>query len=195
MCNTVSSKGSPDVSKHSSGRRQFVGRALGLAAGLCVAGQAPAVILKSEEDRVLAFRNLHTNDHLECRYWSGGSYDPVALEDIAYVLRDHRADEVNEIDTELLDLLTLVRHKLNVGEPYHVISGYRSPQTNAKLRAKSNGVAKKSLHMQGKAIDVRLPSVPLPELRQAALNLKAGGVGYYPKSGFVHLDVGRPRFW
>lgn len=185
----------PESSRHSSGRRRFVSRTLGLAAGLCVAGEAPALILKSETDRTLAFRNLHTNDHLECRYWTGGSYDPVALEDIAYVLRDHRAEEMAEIDTELLDLLTVVRRKLEAREPYHVISGYRSPKTNAKLRANSNGVAKKSLHMQGKAIDVRLPSVPLPELRQVALDLEAGGVGYYPKSGFVHLDVGRPRFW
>lgn len=176
-------------------RRRFVRRTLGLATGLCVAGEAPALILKPDADRTLAFQNLHTNDNIECRYWSGGAYDPVALEDIAFVLRDHRADEVNDIDTGLLDLLTLVRRKLDVREPYHVISGYRSPKTNAKLRARSSGVAKKSLHMQGKAIDVRLPPIPLPELRQVALDLKAGGVGYYPKSGFVHLDVGRPRFW
>lgn len=181
--------------KHSAGRRRFVNQTLGLAAGLCVAGEAPALILKTETDRTLAFRNLHTNDHLECRYWSSGSYDPVALEDIAFVLRDHRADEMKEIDTQLLDLLTLVRRKLDARGSFHVISGYRSPKTNAKLNARSSGVAKKSLHMQGKAIDVRLPSVPLPELRQVALDLKAGGVGYYPKSDFVHLDVGRPRFW
>ncbi|MDZ7839310.1 MAG: DUF882 domain-containing protein [Gammaproteobacteria bacterium] len=151
--------------------------------------------MKTDEDRVLAFRNLHTNDSIKCRYWSGGAYDPVALEDIAFVLRDHRADEMTEIDTELLDLLALVRYKLGVKKPYHVISGYRSPQTNAMLRAKSSGVAKKSQHMLGKAIDVRLPSVPLAELRQVGLDLKGGGVGYYPKSDFVHLDVGRPRFW
>lgn len=185
----------PESSRPSVGRRRFVGRTLGLAAGLCVAGEAPALILTSDADRTLAFQNLHTNENIECRYWSGGAYDPVALEDIAFVLRDHRADEVNDIDTGLLDLLTLVRRKLDVREPYHVISGYRSPKTNARLRARSNGVAKKSLHMQGKAIDVRLPPVPLTELRQVALDLKAGGVGYYPKSGFVHLDVGRPRFW
>lgn len=185
----------PENSKHAAGRRRFVGRALGLAAGLCVAGEAPALILKPDADRTLAFRNLHTNDHLECRYWSGGSYDPVALEDIAFVLRDHRAEEVNAIDTELLDLLTVVRRKLDARHPYHVISGYRSPKTNAKLRSRSNGVARKSLHMQGKAIDVRLPPVPLAELRRVALDLKAGGVGYYPGSDFVHLDVGRPRFW
>lgn len=184
-----------ESSKHAAGRRRFVGRTLGLAAGFCVAGEAPALILKTEGDRTLAFRNLHTNEKLKCSYWSNGSYDPVALEDIAFVLRDHRADEVKVIDRDLLDLLTLVRRKLDTRDPYHVISGYRSPDTNAKLRSKSSGVAKKSLHMQGKAIDVRLPSVALADLRRVGLDLKAGGVGYYPKSGFVHLDVGRPRFW
>jgi uncharacterized protein YcbK (DUF882 family) len=184
-----------DSSKPVIHRRQFVRRSLGLAAGLCVAGEAPALILASDDDRTLAFHNLHTSESLECRYWSNGSYDPVALEEISYVLRDHRADEMKQIDTGLLDLLAVVRRKLGASEPYHVISGYRSPQTNAKLRAKSNGVATKSLHTQAKAIDVRLPGVPLAELRQVGLNLKAGGVGYYPKSQFVHLDVGRPRFW
>jgi len=180
---------------HSPARRRFVGRSLGLAAGLCVAGEAPALILKSEADRSLSFHNLHTGENLKCCYWTGGAYDPVALEDIAHVLRDHRTGDVMAMNRELLDLLALVRRTLNTREPYHVISGYRSPKTNAKLAAKSNGVAKKSLHMQGKAIDVRLPSVALAELRRTGLELKAGGVGYYPKSGFVHLDVGRPRFW
>ena len=176
-------------------RRQFMSRTLGVAAGLCVAGEAPALILKKDTDRTLSFHNLHTNEDLKCCYWSDGSYDHAALEDIAFVLRDHRADEVKAIDKELLDLLTLVRRQFDTREPYHVISGYRSPQTNAKLRAKGNGVAKKSLHMQGKAIDVRLPGVALADLRQVGLDLKVGGVGYYPRSNFVHLDVGRPRFW
>jgi len=170
-------------------------RTLGVAAGLCVAGEAPALILRNETDRTLSFHNLHTNEDLKCCYWSDGSYDQAALDDIAFVLRDHRAEEVKAIDRELLDLLTRIRREFGARDPYHVISGYRSPQTNAKLRANSNGVAKKSLHMQGKAIDVRLPGVALAELRQVGLNLKAGGVGYYPGSNFVHLDVGRPRFW
>lgn len=185
----------PNSSKCTAGRRQFVRRSIGVLAGLCAAGQAPALILKPDTDRTLAFRNLHTGDFLECWYWSNGSYDPAALEDIAFVLRDHRAGEMNPIDTDLLDLLARIRRELGTRQPYHVISGYRSPSTNAKLRAKSNGVAKKSLHMQGQAIDVRIPDVPLPELRRVGLGLKEGGVGYYPKSNFVHLDIGRPRFW
>lgn len=182
-------------SKPGPGRRRFIRQSIGVAAGLCFAAEAPALILDPESDRSLAFRNLHTNDFLKCRYWSNGNYDHVALEDIAFVLRDHRAEEMKSIDTELLDLLTRLRRDLGTRQPYHVISGYRSPSTNAKLRNKSGGVAKKSLHMQGKAIDVRIPDVPLPRLRQAGLDLKEGGVGYYPKSGFVHLDTGRPRFW
>jgi uncharacterized protein YcbK (DUF882 family) len=183
------------LTKRKLSRRGFLGRSLAMTAGLCVVGEAPAVVLKRDTDRTLAFHNLHTNEDLECAYWSNGGYDQVALEDIAYVLRDHRADEVQAIDTELLDLLTLVRRTLNTGQPFHVISGYRSPRTNAKLHAKSKGVAKKSLHMLGKAIDVRIPDVPLSRLRKVGLELAAGGVGYYPKSNFVHLDIGRPRFW
>lgn len=177
------------------GRRRFMRQTTGVVAGLCVAMEAPALILNPESDRMLAFHNLHTSENLKCRYWSDGTYDPVALEDIAFVLRDHRVNEVNPIDTELLDLLTLVRRTLGTRQPYHVISGYRSPQTNARLRANGGGVAKKSLHMQGRAIDVRIPDVPLATLRKTGLDLKAGGVGYYPGSGFVHLDTGRPRFW
>lgn len=182
----------PDPGKD---RRRFLRMSAGVAAGMCFAPAAPAIILNPDSDHSLAFRNLHTDDFLKCRYWSAGTYDPVALEDIAYVLRDHRAHEIKAIDTDLLDLLVRVRRKLDTRQPFHVISGYRSPKTNAMLRSRSNGVAKKSLHMQGRAIDVRIPGVRLAELRKTGLELKEGGVGYYPKSDFVHLDTGRPRFW
>jgi len=177
------------------GRRGFMRRSLGAAAGLCVAAPAPAAFITSGDDRVLSFLNLHTNERLECCYWSGGRYDASALDDIAQVLRDHRADEATAMSRELLDLLVDLQRRLDTAGPYHVISGYRSPSTNARLRARGSGVAKKSFHMFGMAIDVRLPDVALAELRRTALAMKAGGVGYYPKSGFVHLDVGRPRFW
>jgi uncharacterized protein YcbK (DUF882 family) len=183
------------LAEHVHGRRRFLGQSLAVAAGLCIAGEAPAAILKSDSDRMLAFHNLHTNESLKCRYWSHGGYDEVALEDINFLLRDFRTDEVKVIDTRLLDLLTLVRRRLDTRQPYQVISGYRSPKTNAMLRAQSHGVAKHSLHMDGKAIDVCLPGIKLSTLRETGLSLAAGGVGYYPKSGFVHLDVGRPRFW
>lgn len=183
------------LNRSQPGRRRFLGQSLAVAAGLCIAGEAPAVIVNRDADRMLAFHNLHTNENLKCRYWSGGGYDPAALEDIAFVLRDFRTGDIKAIDTDLLDLLTTVRRKLSTRAPYQVISGYRSPRTNALLRSRSKGVAKHSLHMEGKAIDVRIPGIQLAELRRTGLSLKAGGVGYYPKSGFVHLDTGRPRFW
>lgn len=157
-----------------------------------LAGPALATIAPP---RNLALVNLHTGEKLSCCYWRSGAYLAEALADVARVLRDHRTGEVHPIDPRLLDLLTQLSSRLGASQPFEVISGYRSPKTNAKLHAKSSGVATRSLHMQGKAIDVRLPGVPLTRLRDTALALQAGGVGYYPKSNFVHVDVGRVRRW
>lgn len=176
-------------------RRTFIRHALGATAGLWVSSRAQAELGNVGSKRVLRFYNLHTNERLHCQYWSNGHYDASALEDIAYVLRDFRTNDVKPIHTGLLDLLTQAQTQVSSQKEFHVISGYRSPVTNAKLNAHSNGVAKRSLHMQGKAIDVRLPGTPLSVLRQVGRDLKLGGVGYYPKSDFVHLDIGRPRQW
>jgi uncharacterized protein YcbK (DUF882 family) len=111
------------------------------------------------------------------------------------VLRDFRTDESHPIDRRLLDLLHNLSQRVGTRAPFQVISGYRSPATNAMLRAESSGVASRSLHMQGMAIDIALQDVALADLRQAALDLQSGGVGYYPTSGFVHVDVGRVRRW
>lgn len=173
-------------------RRTFIKNSVGIAAGIIV---SPSVHAASQRSRTLSFFNLHTSEHLNCTYWSNGRYDDSALEDISFVLRDFRTNEVKPIDPRLLDLLTTIRIRLSSSEEFHVISGYRSPKTNAMLNARSTGVAKRSLHMQGKAIDVRLTSVPVATLWQAGKELNLGGVGYYPKSRFVHLDVGRPRRW
>ena len=110
-------------------------------------------------------------------------------------MRDHRSGEVKAIDTQLLELLHALALKTSPQAPFHVISGYRSPATNKKLRKKSTGVASRSLHMQGKAIDIRIPGFKTRKLRNVALKLKAGGVGYYAKSDFVHVDIGRVRYW
>jgi len=110
-------------------------------------------------------------------------------------LRDFRTDEVLPIDPQLLDLLHNLRSTLGTNQPFQIISGYRSPTTNANLAANSGGVAKRSLHMQGKAIDIRIEGTPLKHLREAAVALQGGGVGYYPGSNFVHMDVGRIRTW
>lgn len=176
-------------------RRGFLRQTLGFAAGMCTVGVARAQPDLPGSKRTLAFHNLHTSERLRCCYWSNGRYDHAALEDIAFVLRDFRTGDVESIDPQLLDLLAALRGKLSSSGEYNVISGYRSPKTNAMLRANSNGVAKRSFHMLGQAIDVRLDGTRVSALRRAAIQLKQGGVGYYPKSGFVHLDVGRPRAW
>ena len=145
--------------------------------------------------RSLKFYNLHTGESLSTTYWQDGRYVAGELDRVNYILRDFRANEVKPIDPALLDLLVRVQHRLDTAEPYHVISGYRSPVTNAMLHANSEGVAVHSLHLQGKAIDISVPGRSLAQLRGAALVQQAGGVGYYPRTGFVHVDTGRVRFW
>jgi len=150
---------------------------------------------KSKASKSLAFYNTHTKERLQVCYSQNGKYDPKALAKINYILRDHRSGEVKAIDTGLLELLHELSLKTRPQAPFHVISGYRSPTTNKKLRKKSNGVASRSLHMQGKAIDIRLPGFKTRQLRNVARRLKIGGVGYYAKSDFVHVDIGRVRYW
>ena len=147
------------------------------------------------EIRRLAFHNLHTGEAIDAVYWEKDSYVPDALSEVNHVLRDFRNGQVHAIDPRLLDLLHSLSSKLETRSPFHVISGYRSPQTNALLRERSSGVAHSSLHMKGLAIDIRLADVDLSRLHQAALSLKGGGVGYYPESDFVHVDVGPVRRW
>jgi uncharacterized protein YcbK (DUF882 family) len=146
-------------------------------------------------ERALAFHNTHTGEELEAVYWSRGAYRKRALGEIDHILRDYRTDEIKAMDTRLLDLVHALGEAVDARGPFHVISGYRSPKTNAMLRASGHGVAKNSLHMQGKAIDIRLPGCDLRVLRRAAIDLKGGGVGYYPSPNFVHIDVGRVRYW
>lgn len=144
----------------------------------------------------LAFVNTHTGESLDVVFRERGRYLTDAIAEIDRVLRDHRTGEVFPIDHALLDQLDRLGALLGTGtRPFHVISGYRSPATNAKLHARSGGVATRSLHMSGRAIDIRMPGVPLATLHRAALSMQAGGVGYYPGSDFVHVDTGRVRTW
>ena len=145
--------------------------------------------------RVLRFDHLHTGERLTIEYFSEGAYLPDALASINHVLRDFRTSEVHAIDTGLLDLLHGLTDLVESMRPFQVISGYRSPATNGMLRHQSEGVAAGSLHMKGQAIDIRLAGVPLIQLRNAALSLRLGGVGFYPASDFVHVDTGRVRTW
>jgi uncharacterized protein YcbK (DUF882 family) len=177
-------------------RRHFI-KVGALAA---ISSLSPCPCFAAVRDRLfptkkLAFYNIHTEESLETVYWADGEYLSPAIAQINYVLRDHRTNEIKDIDPSLLDLLHTVAVKLRTRQPFHVISGYRSPETNARLHQHSRNVAKHSLHMKGQAADVRLPGTRLSFLRQTVANLKGGGVGYYPRSRFVHIDVGRVRYW
>jgi uncharacterized protein YcbK (DUF882 family) len=147
------------------------------------------------EERKLSFYNTHTSEHIEVIYKKGEDYNPQALEKINYIFRDHRADKVHPIDPALLDYLYDLLSKVAYQGDVHIISGYRSPETNNKLRKNSSGVAVGSLHMQGKALDFRLPGINTKTLRDRALGMKRGGVGYYKKLDFIQIDTGRVRLW
>ncbi len=168
-----------------------------LAASACLfpAVARAAALPGDDAARRLAFFNTHTGETLETVYFRAGRYDPAALRAIDHILRDHRGGGVHPIDPGLLDLLHALGRRLGRIARYEVISGYRSPETNALLRSRSRGVASGSLHTVGKAIDVRVAGLPCRILRNEAAALAAGGVGYYPASDFVHLDVGRVRCW
>lgn len=183
-----------DLTSNVTARRQFLRAGFG-ACTLLAFPAAYAGIIPQRSEKRLDMLNLHTGEHIRTVYWVKGRYIPDALQSINKVLRDHRSGELHPIDSRLLDLMEYLRYRMGSTKPFHIISGYRSPATNAILSAHSNGVATKSLHMQGKAIDIRLPGIPLATLREAAISLNAGGVGYYPKSDFIHLDTGIPRNW
>jgi uncharacterized protein YcbK (DUF882 family) len=154
---------------------------------LCLA--APAA------PRSLRFYHTHTGEKLDVLYYEHGGYSPEALDAVNQLMRDHRSGEVARMDPKLLDLLHQTQFQLGSTGTFEIISAYRSPATNEMLRQRGDGVAKSSLHTQGKAIDVRLTDAATKDVRQVGLDLQLGGVGYYPKSNFVHLDTGRVRWW
>ena len=172
-------------------RRRFLYGA-GTSLALLPLGTALARV---PERRSLSFLHTHTGERLSSVYFEAGRYRPAELERINGLLRDFRTGDVHPIDTGVLDILADLRVLADRDEPYEVISGYRSPHTNAALRLHSTGVAEHSLHLQGRAIDVRLPGFPTRRLRELALDMRRGGVGFYPQSDFVHLDSGRVRCW
>ena len=153
------------------------------------------LLAKAGDVRVLKLLNTHTGERASIPYWENGEYEPQALAEINHLLRDHRDNKVHEMAPGLLDLLYAMHMKLDTNEELHIISGYRSPETNAALRAKSKGVAKHSYHMKGMAADIRVPGRQTGRIYDAAMSLRVGGVGYYPRSEFVHIDVGPVRRW
>ena len=176
-------------SQRSATRRRFLGGAaavLSLAATPLQAATLP---------RRLFLHNLHTKEDLDIVYRRGEVVERTALATLNHFLRDWRRDEIRPIDPRLFDLMAVIADRLGRPPRFEIISGYRSPETNAMLHRAAGGVAKRSLHMVGRAIDLRLEGTKLRDLRNTALQLEAGGVGYYPKSEFVHIDTGRVRTW
>tara|TARA_A200000113_G_scaffold169547_1_gene154414 strand:- start:328 stop:891 length:564 start_codon:yes stop_codon:yes gene_type:complete len=173
-----------------------------LKLGLCgfIATAAP-VLIPSEAHAAknaawrASFRNAHTGESFNGVYRVGNKYLPDAFERISYVLRDFRTGEVFPMDPRVIDIMALVHKKSKQTSPIEILSGYRSPKTNARLRKVSSGVAKNSFHMYGQALDMRMPGYRTSNIRKHAVSLKAGGVGYYPKSNFVHVDSGNFRTW
>lgn len=174
-------------------RRRFV-QALTVGAAVSVA--MPQICLASSAlERRLRFYHVRTGERLSIVYAENGKYVPEALIKIAFFLRDHRSGDVHQIDPPLLDLLHDLVSMTRQNATFDVVSAYRSPETNAMLRKRIKRVAKKSLHMQGRAVDVKLGKLDAQTLRGAAVKLARGGVGYYSQSGFLHLDTGPFRTW
>jgi uncharacterized protein YcbK (DUF882 family) len=174
-------------------RRRFLQGALGaLALGAVAPGR---LLASSKAERILSFVNTHTQERLTTPYFADGAYLEGELRTLATFLRDHRTGEEHVMDRALFDILHDLRLATGTRHPFQVISGYRSPQTNSWLRVHGTGVAQGSMHVQGRAIDVRLADVRSAVLRDAAIELGRGGVGYYAESDFVHVDTGRLRRW
>ena len=175
-------------------RRRFL--QMGLVAVACAtATPALAMMPRTKGIKNLSFHNLHTDEHLQTSFWKDGSYSRAELEKINKILRDHRSGDVFPMRPKLLDLVYDLQRNLGHHGTIEVISGYRSPKTNAMLCSHSDGVARHSLHTQGMAIDLRLNGVSLRQVQNAALFMSRGGVGFYPSSDFVHVDVGPVRRW
>jgi uncharacterized protein YcbK (DUF882 family) len=176
--------------------------AAGLLGGvlLCALLLASAVALRparaaAPQTRQLELHNLHTGEVLNVTFGDDGPTAPQSSAQLRHLLRDYRRNEEHDIDTGLFLQLSDLARAAGCAPVYEIISGYRSPATNSSLRAAGHAVAERSLHMEGRAIDVRLHQCPLARLHELALAAKRGGVGYYPRSNFVHLDTGRVRSW
>ena len=178
------------------GRRGLLGGVLAAGATALIGGKAFAAL----PEKRIAFRNIHNNETVDARFFGANGWDPQGLAELNHGLRDWRNNETTTMDPQLMLLLSQIRDKLGVAPQTKIelISGYRSPRTNAGLRAaggEHTGVASKSQHVLGKATDIHMPGIALENLHLAALSMKAGGVGFYPKDGFVHVDTGRVRAW
>jgi uncharacterized protein YcbK (DUF882 family) len=170
-------------------------RLLGAAATIAAVGLVKPATAVSFAPRSVSLYNIHTGEWLRTVYWADGHYIREAVRDINWILRDHDSDEIRPMNAGILDLLGMLRSRLDTHEPFLVVCGYRSPTTNARLYREGVGVAKHSYHIKGMAIDLRSEGRSTEQIRDAALSLQGGGVGYYPRSDFVHVDCGPVRQW
>jgi uncharacterized protein YcbK (DUF882 family) len=176
------------------GRRRFL-KAVGAVCGTVGSFAAMPVLAASRGSRCVSFLHTHTGEALTAAYFQDGNYQPECLAQVDHLLRDFRTGDVHPIDPALLDILFELQVRADRDGPFEVISGYRSPATNAMLHRRSEGVAQHSMHLEGRAIDVRLTGYPTLKLAGHARALGSGGVGYYERSDFVHVDTGRVRYW
>ncbi|MGI9510780.1 MAG: DUF882 domain-containing protein [Geminicoccaceae bacterium] len=181
--------------KGATSRRRFLGLSAACGAALIASKPATALSYPSMAARELRFYNLHTFETLTAVYWRDGTYLAEGLAQISYHLRDFRTGGIKPIDPTLLNILHQLASSIEFSQPINVISGYRTPATNAMLAARSDKVAPNSFHMRGQAIDIRLPGFATTGVRDIALGISKGGVGYYPESDFIHLDTGPIRAW
>ena len=173
-------------------RRRFIAQSLGLSAACFLPSLSTAA---NQSTRELALHNTHTGESLAVAYYHDGDYDFESLQQLDTLLRDHRQNVIKGMDPTLFDQLWQIQQLLEDDSSIEIISGYRTRKTNNMLRSKSQGVAQNSYHTKGQAIDFRLPSVPTKQVRNVAVHLQTGGVGYYSKSNFVHIDSGPSRQW
>lgn len=184
------------ISSISTSRRTFL--KIGASAALTALFTRPALASITPDEHPphsLSLFNIHTGEAIRTCYRDNGKLIDGAITRINYILRDYRTGEIKPIDPNLLDLLYRIVSKVNPRAPVSIISGYRSPRTNAILRKITKGVALKSLHMEGRAIDIRIPGYKTSAIRNLAIRQKSGGVGYYPESDFIHLDTGPVKVW
>lgn len=178
-------------------RRNMLKTGAAFAASLVLPSIAQASVnpVSRSPYRSIFLVNPHTGDKLKTTYWEKGVYYPEPMKDIAYMLRDHRSEDMSPIDPRLIDMLYMLQAKLNTHSPFEVVCGYRTPRSNAFIYKRERGVARNSYHMYGRAIDIRMKERSPGLIQRAAWSLQQGGVGYYPKAGFVHLDTGGVRRW
>jgi uncharacterized protein YcbK (DUF882 family) len=179
-----------------TGRRAFLGSGAALLAAAALPVRAMRATAAPAVPGTLSLYNTHTRERLTVRYRrENGAEDLDGLAALNHHLRCHATGTVGAMDLRVIEFVDLVDAQLGGGHAIHVISGYRSPEYNAWLARHGGGVARNSLHLEGRALDVRVPGVALHAVRRAAIELRRGGVGYYPRSGFVHLDSGAFRIW